>query len=404
MNEFNWKHSITRFLSAQTISLLGSSIVQYAIIWHITLTTSSGRMLTISTLCGFLPQIFISLFAGVWIDRYDRKKMIMLSDSAIALSTLLLAAAFMTGHRSTWFLFAALVVRSAGTGIQTPAVNAILPQIVPQEQLLRVNGINSTLSSMMMFLSPAVSGAILSFAPLEAALLIDVVTAAIGVGITATVSVQPYEKKRPGQASNLAEIKCGFSYLKENGFVKRLLIYQVTILFLISPSAFLTPLMVSRTFGAEVWRLTASEMTYSLGMVLGGLLIASWGGFKKKMDTTLFAGAFYGLMMIGLGSAPVFMVYLICNTMIGVTSPCYNAPITVTIQEKVPQEMHGRIFSFMQIATSCALPLGMTVFGPLADLVRVQVILIGAGIVVALLSLGIWRLRCFEIAPGKGTW
>lgn len=401
MNNFNWKRSITRFLSAQTISLLGSSIVQYAIIWHITLTTSSGRMLTISTLCGFLPQIFISLFAGVWIDRYDRKRMIMLADSAIALSTLLLAAAFLTGHRSTWFLFAVLIIRSAGTGIQTPAVNAILPQIVPQEQLMRINGINSTLSSMMMFLSPAVSGAILSFAPLEAALLIDVVTAVIGVGITATVAVLPYEKKAGTQTSSLEEMKSGFFYLKENGLVKRLLLYQITILFLISPSAFLTPLMVSRTFGAEVWRLTASEMTYSLGMVLGGLLIASWGGFKKKMNTTLFAGAFYGLMMTGLGLAPLFPVYLLCNTMIGITSPCYNAPVTVTIQEKVPREMHGRIFSFMQIATSCALPLGMTVFGPLADLLRVQWILLGSGIVVTVLSLGIWRMRFFEPAPGK---
>lgn len=401
MNNFNWKRSITRFLSAQTISLLGSSIVQYAIIWHITLTTSSGRMLTISTLCGFLPQIFISLFAGVWIDRYDRKRMIMLADSAIALSTLLLAAAFLTGHRSTWFLFAVLIIRSAGTGIQTPAVNAILPQIVPQEQLMRINGINSTLSSMMMFLSPAVSGAILSFAPLEAALLIDVVTAVIGVGITATVAVLPYEKKAGTQTSSLEEMKSGFFYLKENGLVKRLLLYQITILFLISPSAFLTPLMVSRTFGAEVWRLTASEMTYSLGMVLGGLLIASWGGFKKKMNTTLFAGAFYGLMMTGLGLAPLFPVYLLCNTMIGITSPCYNAPVTVTIQEKVPREMHGRIFSFMQLATSCALPLGMTVFGPLADLLRVQWILLGSGIVVTVLSLGIWRMRFFEPAPGK---
>ena len=99
MNDLNWKKSITRFLTAQTISLFGSSLVQYAIVWYITLTTSSGKMLTISTLCGFLPQILISLFAGVWIDRYDRKLMIMLSDSVIAVSTLLLAIAFLSGHK-----------------------------------------------------------------------------------------------------------------------------------------------------------------------------------------------------------------------------------------------------------------------------------------------------------------
>lgn len=356
-------------------------------------------MLTISTLCGFLPQIFISLFAGVWIDRYDRKKMIMLSDSVIAISTLILAITFLMGHTYTWLLFVALAIRSAGTGIQTPAVNAIIPQIVPQEQLMRINGINSTLSSIMMFLSPVISGVILSLSTLEMTLFIDVITAIIGVGITSTICVRPYRKGGFKISSSLEEIKNGFLYLKDNWFVKRLLIYQIIILFLISPSAFLTPLLVNRTFGTEVWRLTASEMTYSLGMVLGGLLIASWGGFKNKINTWMLAGTVYGMLMIGLGMMPAFFLYLICNTIIGITAPCYNAPITVTIQEKVSSEMHGRIFSFMQIATSCALPLGMIVFGPLADIIRVQWILMGAGIVIVFISLVIWKTRYFYRRP-----
>lgn len=396
MKTTNWKPEITRFLSAQTISLFGSSLVQYAIVWYITLTTSSGKMLTISTLCGFLPQIVISLFAGVWIDKYNRKFMIMAADSAIAISTLLLALSFLAGRKSIWLLFAVLVIRSAGTGIQTPAVNSVIPQIVPREHLMRINGIQSTLSSLMMFLSPAVSGAILSIAPFEATLFIDVATAIVGVAITSTIPIRPHRKGLEGKASSLKEIRSGFFYLKDNRLIKRLLAYQLAVLFLISPSAFLTPLMVSRTFGAQVWRLTASEMTYSLGMILGGLLIASWGGFQKKLNTTMFAGAFYGALMLGLGIAPVFPLYLFFNTLIGITSPCYNAPITVTIQEHVSQEMHGRIFSFMQIATSCALPLGMAVFGPLADMVRIQTLLLCTGGLVCLLSLLVWKLRCFD--------
>lgn len=391
MNKQNWKSSIARFLTAQTISLFGSSLVQYAIIWYITISTASGKMLTISTLCGFLPQILISLFGGVWTDRYNRKKMIVLADSVIAISTLSLAIAFMFGYKNIWLLFAVLAIRSAGTGIQSPSVNALIPQIVPKEHLMRINGINSTLSSLMMFLSPAISGALLSAADLELVLLIDVITAAIGIGITATVHIAPALGKNPEKISTLTELKAGFIYLKKNPFIKSLLIFQLIILFSISPSAFLTPLMVSRTFGAEVWRLTASEMTYSLGMVLGGLLISTWGGFPKKLHTTLLAGALYGLFMVGLGTAPYFLIYLFCNVMIGVTSPCYNAPITVTIQEKVEENMQGRVFSFMQIATSCALPLGMTFFGPLADIIPVQSILIAAGIFVVLASGFVWR-------------
>lgn len=379
-DNISWKNNIFRFLAAQTISLLGSSLVQYAIVWHIALSTSSGGMLTLSTMCGFLPQILLALFAGSWIDRFDRKKLIMLADALIALVTLALAIAFLSGHGSVWFLFAALIVRSAGTGVQTPAVNAFIPQIVPREHLMRINGINSTLSSLIMFLSPAASGAILATAGLEATLFVDVATAIVGIGVTATVAARPYKRETGASASGRPAARIGFAaFLRHNGFVARLLAYQVAIMFLISPSAFLTPLLVSRTFGPDVWRLTASEMTYSLGMTLGGLLVATWGGFKSRMDTTLLAGMVYGGIMIGLGLAPSFLFYLVLNALIGITSPLYNAPITVSIQERVDPSMHGRAFSLMQIGTSCALPLGMVFFGPLADVVPVQWVLIAGG-------------------------
>ena len=395
--EKSWKRNAACFLTAQTVSLFGSSLAQYAIVWYITLSTSSGKMLTLSTLCGFLPQIGISLFAGGWIDRYNRKLMIMLPDILIALSTLALALAFLSGRRQIWLLFAVLAVRSAGTGVQTPAVNAAVPQLVPREHLMRVSGINSTLSSITMFLAPAASGALMSVAPLEAALMIDMVTAVLGVGLTALVRLRPQPKANGegenGSGSAFSQLRAGFSYLRGSSFVKWLLAYQLAVLFLISPSAFLTPLMVSRSFGPEVWRLTASEMTYSLGMVAGGLLIASWGGFKRRLVTTRLAGAVYGLIMVGLGFAPSFYVYLALNAAIGITSPCYNSPITVSIQERVEPSMHGRVFSLLQISTACALPLGMAVFGPLADLVRVQTLLIGAGCAVAVVSLGMFGCR-----------
>lgn len=386
MKQQSWRTSIFRFLTAQTISLFGSALVQYAIIWYITLKTSSGKMLTLSTLCGFLPQIIISLFAGVLIDKYNRKKLIMISDGIIALSTLFLTMAFLIGYDNLWILFAVLAVRSAGAGVQTPSVNAILPQIVPKENLMKINGTNSTLSSMMMFISPAVSGAIMSVASLEVVLLIDVVTAIIGIGITSTVFVTAYAPVMAEKASYIGEIKNGFLYLKENKFIKKLLLFQIVVLFLISPSAFLNPLLVSRTFGNEVWRLTIGEMTYSLGMVLGGVLIATWGGFKNKISTTVLAGGLYGVIMLGLSIAPTFGIYLIFNTLIGITSPCYNTPLTVSIQERVEPAMQGRVFSFMQISTSCALPMGMFLFGPLADIFTVQSIFLTAGLLVILVT------------------
>ncbi|WP_405176742.1 MFS transporter [Paenibacillus sp. FSL H8-0261] len=386
MND-HWKRKITLFLTAQTISLFGSSLVQYAIIWYITLTTTSGVMMTISTVCGFLPQMAISLFAGVWIDRYSRKKMIMLADGMIAIATLLLAVMFLMGYNNIWLLYLILLIRAAGTGIQVPAVNALIPQIVPKDQLMKVNGVNSSISSLMMFLAPAAGGVILSISTIETAFFIDVMTAIIGIGMMCIIVIPAHAKVEDGQKSNVQDIKEGFKYLKDHAFIKQLLIYLFVVMILISPAAFLTPLMVSRSFGPEVWRLTASEMTFSAGALVGGVLIASWGGFKSRMHTNILACAFYGLLMVGLGVAPMFAVYLLFNLLIGITMPCFNAPLTVLLQQNVDPDMQGRVFSLVQVTNSCALPLGMVLFGPLADRVQVETILLLAGIAVIMCAL-----------------
>lgn len=375
---------IIRFLTAQTISLMGSSIVQYAIIWHITLTTSSGKMLTLSTLCGFLPQILIALFGGPLLDRFSRKTLVLCSDAAIALATLCLAISFLSGYRNDFLLFIVLMIRSAGTGIQNPAVNAIIPQLTPQDKLMKINGINSTLSSLIMFISPAISGAILSIFSIEYTLFLDVITAIIGITITYTIDIPILQ---PQHSQNyIQEIHQGFSYIRRHPQIRNLMIFQIIILFLISPTAFLTPLMISRTFGDNVILLTMSEMTYSLGMILGGILITVWGGFSDKRKTVCTAAGFYGLMMIGIGISPIFVLYLLCNTLIGITSPLYNTPLTVIIQEETDSKLHGRVFSFLQIATSCALPLGMSFFGPCADIIPPQYLMVFSGILILLFT------------------
>lgn len=163
----NWKKNIVLFLSSQSISLFGSMLVQYAITWFITLKTQSGVMITISIICGFLPTFFLSPFAGVWADRYNRKVLIILADSMIAVATLILALLFLTGHDAIWMLFVASAIRSVGAGIQTPAIGAFLPQVVPEDKLTQVNATNSSIQSLIMLASPMLSGALLTFASME---------------------------------------------------------------------------------------------------------------------------------------------------------------------------------------------------------------------------------------------
>ncbi len=170
----NWKKNIVLFLASQTLSLFGSALVQYAIMWYITLSTQSGVMMTISIICGFLPTFFLSPFAGVWADRYNRKLLIIFADSVIALSTLVLAVLFYLGYDAIWLLFLMSAIRSLGAGVQIPAVNAYIPQIVPQDKLIKVNATNGTIQAMVMLISPMISGALLTVASLESIFIIDV--------------------------------------------------------------------------------------------------------------------------------------------------------------------------------------------------------------------------------------
>ncbi len=377
--EKSWKQKTGLFLSSQAISLFGSSLVQYAIIWYITLETKSGVMTTVATLCGFIPQVLISLFAGVWADKYNKKMLIILADAAIACSTLVIAVLFLTGIDSMWLLFLVLVIRSFGSGIQTPTTTAFIPEIVPEERLMRVNGVNSTIQSIMLILSPAASGALLANVDLGYIFFIDVVTAAIGIFIFSFVRVN-YQKKVKEKVDYFASIKEGVSYTRNHKLVSRLMVYLVLANVLIAPLAILTPLMVTRSFGADPWYLTLNEMVFFVGSILGGVIISAWGGFRNKIHTIGLGCLICGGLAVLLGLPFPFIVYLIWMGLCGVTMPMFNTPFITLFQETVDADKQGRVFSLISVVTGAIMPLAMVIFGPLADYVKIEIILIITGI------------------------
>lgn len=377
----DYQKRIVLFLTSQTISLFGSALTQYAIIWYVTLTTTSGVMLAISTLVTFIPQVLISLFAGVWADRYNRKWLIIGADTLVALSTLGLALAFFMGFRELWIIFLVSAIRSVGTGIQTPTVNALIPQITPKDKLMRVTGFNGSLQSMTMIIAPAVSGALLGAVSVESTFFIDVVTAIIGISLIAFLKIPVHQRaSKTVETGTLSDLKNGLSYAYRHPFIKILLIFYAVLMFLVTPAAFLTPLLIARTFGEDVWLLTANEIIYSAGAMLGGLSIAAWGGFKSRITTIMTFSIFCGIFCMAAGLSSIFYLFLFFMFLVGITVPFITTPITVLLQERVEESMQGRIFSLVQIMAATAFPLGMTVFGPLADTIDVRLLIIVTGI------------------------
>ena len=384
----NWKKNIILFLGSQTISLFGSSLVQYAIMWHITLTTQSGLMMTISIICGFVPTFILSPFAGVWADRYNRKLLIILSDSLIAISTLILAILFLMGYDSLWLLFVMSAVRAIGTGIQGPAVGAILPQLVPEDQLTKVNGTNGSIQALIMLISPMVSAALLTVASMEIIFFIDVITAVIAIIILLAFLDIPVHAKALKQqtTSYFIDLQEGFTYIKNHAFLKKFFLFFAIFFVLAAPVAFLTPLQVTRSFGNDVWRLTAIEITFSIGMMIGGIFMASWGGFRNKIHTMTLLCLIFGTSTFALGVIPVFWVYLIFMGLVGVVMPMFNTPSMVLLQEKVEGDYLGRVFGVLGMISTSMMPLGMLIFGPISDYIEIEWLLIGTGILLFILG------------------
>jgi DHA3 family macrolide efflux protein-like MFS transporter len=389
----DWKKNTALFVAGQALSMFGTMVVQYAITWHITLNTQSGTMVTIFTAAGFLPMFFISPFGGVWADKFNRKYLINIADGAIAFVSLVVAVLIMLGFNHAGILLLCAAVRSFGQGVQMPAAGAFIPQIVPREQLTRINGIQSSIQSFITLTAPMISGALMTLAPLEILFFLDVITAAIGIGIVAFFVKAPHMEgpvpDAPEQkgAPYLHDLREGIHYIRKHGYVLRMIVLSAVFLVFFAPAALLTPLQVTRNFGSEVWRLSAIEITFSLGMMAGGILIGIWGGFKNRIHTMSLSCGLCGILAVGLGLAPNFWLYLTIMAILGISFPLWNTPFMVLLQTTVEPAFMGRVLSVFTMVSSTMMPLGMLVFGPVSDSVSIDALLVGTGTIVMLLTI-----------------
>lgn len=398
----NWKKNITLFLTSQAITLFGSSIVQYAIIWYVAKETQSGVMMMLMTICGFLPQVLISIFAGVWADRFSRKKMIIFADAGIAVTTLALAIIIMDGRDFYWALFVTSAIRSVGAGIQTPAVNSAIPQLVPMEKLMKVGGINSSVQSIINLVAPAAGGAILLLGKFYYVMFIDVVTAVIGITILGFLVPLPKLERPEGQAlpGYFDDLKEGVHYALGNSFLRRTLMVCGIFCFLIVPAALLSDLFVVRIFGGlfpkeSYLPLTLNGMAFFAGAIIGGMVLGAWGGFSNRLKTLAWGGVGFGVTTIAIGIVGSFWVYLAVIFIAGFAMPFNSSPLMVMLQEKVEPEKQGRVFSLLQIVNILVMQLGIGVFGPLADQMPIQWLMIGSGIGLLLMTAAIVSWKSF---------
>jgi DHA3 family macrolide efflux protein-like MFS transporter len=313
--------------------------------------------------------------------------MILVSDSVIALSTLVLALFMLSGMEDLWLIFLVMAVRSIGAGVQMPAISALVPQIVPTDKLLTVNGINSSISSSLQLLAPVAAAAVYSTMSLSAILFIDVVTAVIGLSLLATIAVPTLARAASDEKpSYFADLKDGLIYIFSNQLVRWVMaIFAIVFLLVVAPSN-LSPLMLVRTFGSDVWMLTVLELSFGIGMLIGGALIAV---FAKKIDRIgmiIGSSILFGVLAAAMGFTTNLIVFFALFFVVGIAVPAFSTSAMTLLQETVEPERQGRVFGFVGIVIAVAMPLGMAILGPLADIVSVELLLIITGLATVIIA------------------
>jgi MFS transporter, DHA3 family, macrolide efflux protein len=387
-----WKSNVSLFLAGQISSLFGSMIVQYAVMWYVTLETGSGLALALYAVAAFGPQGLISIFGGTLADRVNRRVLVMTADAVIALTTLALALIMMSGITELWIILLAVGVRSLGAGVQTPAVQAMIPQITPPDQLMRINGLFGTVQSAMQLLAPAIAAAIFALWGIVPTFFIDVATAVLGIALLAFVRVPSLERMQTGTTSYFADLAEGARFIFTDGVVRWLLIVFAFIFLLTVAPSFLTPLLIARTFGEEPWMLAGLEIAFGIGMMIGGALIATVLAKRSRAALIVVSTLGFGVASLLMGFTYNLWALYALQFAVGLLVPAFSAPFMTMFQQVVTPDKHGRVFSYVTIVFALATPIGMVVFGPLADVISVQALLLIAGILTLVVMSGAFAL------------
>ena len=389
---FNHRHWTLRFIPlwmGQALSLLGSQLVQFAIIWYLTQTTNSATTLAIASMMGLLPQVLLSPFIGTWVDRGNRRRILIAADSTVAAATLVLALLFASGSIQVWHIYLALFVRAVAGGFHQSAFGASIVLLVPKEQLARVQGFNQALYGGLNIITAPLGAYLLSILPMQGILSIDVGTALLAVTILLSIHIPQPESKPDAKATFWQDFRAGFRYIIAWRGLVVLLGLVMVINFFYSATEPLTPLLITKHFHGDARQLGWWLSSFAGGTILGGLILGAWGGFKHKVITAQLGLILMGMSttMVGLVPADMFWIGLIANSIVGFLLPIINGSFGATLQAVIIPEMQGRDFAFILSAAMLVSPLALAIAGPFADAFGIQLWFLVAGISCTLMGM-----------------
>lgn len=382
--------------TGQAFSLLGSQLVQFALIWWLTQQTGSATVLAVASIVGLLPQVLLGPFAGVLVDRWNRRRVMLVADAIVAMATVGLVYFFWADAIQIWYVYLALFIRALAGTFHSTAMAASTSLMVPQEYLTRIQGVNQMLNGGLNVAAAPLAALLLTLLPIQGVLLVDLVTAALAITTTLLVAVpQParHDSDDVSQSTLRAywnDLRAGLRYILNWRGLLLITLVAMMINLVLSPTTALMPLLVTEYFNGTAWHLSALQAGFGIGVLVGGLLLGVWGGFRRRVTTSLFgvAGIGVGILLVGLAPVSLFAMAVFGMILGGVMSSLANGPLLAIFQANVAPGMQGRVFTLLGSGSAAMMPLGLAIAGPLAEVTGVRTWFLIGGVFTLLLAVG----------------
>ena len=376
--------------ASQAVSIAGSFAVQFAIIWWLTRSTGSATVLASAALVGLLPQVLLGPIFGALVDRWNRKRIMLIADTTVALASAWLAWMFYIDAASITHVFVALGIRAIGGALHAPAMLASTSLMVPEEHYVRVQGLNQALQNGSPLLAAPLGALFVSWLPMSSILMIDVGTALVAVIPLLFVSVpQPQEDPDSSENSSvLADVADGIRYLRQHSEQMYLVLGITLANFFVVPAFVLLPLFVMQELGGGAYYLSVLQLVFAVGGVVGGSLLASWGGFERHVYTVLLGFAFVGAATLLIGIAPTNSQWIPPSAMffVGAAAAMINGAIMAILQSQVAANYQGRLFTLIGSIAGAITPLALLLAAPVAELFGIRFWYVAGGACCLLLA------------------
>ncbi|MGB3702285.1 MAG: MFS transporter [Anaerolineales bacterium] len=381
----SWKLPFFTIWTGQAFSLLGSALVGFALIWWMTETTGSATVLATAAMFEFLPRVFVGPLAGTLVDRWNRRRVMLVADSVTALATAVLIYLVWAGGLEIWQIYLLMLVRSTAGAFHMPAMLSSTSLMVPEEQLTQVQGLNQLLQGLINIAAPMLGALLIAVTPLHNVLAVDLVTALLAILPLLFINI-PQPKGDPAQVEGKAtvwqDMRLGFRYVWGWVGLRNIIFLAVFINLISMPAITLMPLLVKNEFAGAAMEIASMQSSWAVGFLVGGVLLTVWGGFRRKILTANLAmfGTAIGLLMVGIAHNVAFQMALAGIFIAGMMNVLMNGPAFALLQTVVNDDMQGRVLSLVISLANAMTPIGLLIAGPVAEKTGVSALFIFASL------------------------